>query len=148
MGCPTLLAITVCGVDPVSKQPSSEPGISEDLLLEIERQCSVEFTRGSGPGGQHRNKTETAVRLTHIPSGLVVVAADSRSQAQNRKNALRRLAERLAQIERDEAAAMKRSERKATRPSASKRRKRLELKRQRGRRKDSRRKVRSVDEDL
>ena len=132
----------------MSKQPSSEPGISEDLLLEIERQCSVEFTRGSGPGGQHRNKTETAVRLTHIPSGLVVVAADSRSQAQNRKNALRRLAERLAQIERDEAAAMKRSERKATRPSASKRRKRLELKRQRGRRKDSRRKVRSVDEDL
>jgi len=132
----------------VSDQPTSEPGISEDLLLEIERQCSVEFTRGSGPGGQHRNKTETAVRLTHIPSGLVVVAADSRSQAQNRKNALRRLAERLAQIERDEAAAKKRSERKATRPSASKRRKRLELKRKRGRKKDARRKVRSDDEDL
>jgi len=132
----------------VSKQPSSEPDISEDLLLEIERQCSVEFTRDGGPGGQHRNKTETAVRLTHIPSGLVVVAADSRSQAQNRKNALRRLAERLAQIKRDEAAAKKRSERKATRPSASKRRKRLELKRQQGRRKDSRRKVRSGDEDL
>ena len=132
----------------MSDQPTSEPGISEDLLLEIERQCSVEFTRGSGPGGQHRNKTETAVRLTHIPSGLVVVAADSRSQAQNRKNALRRLAERLAQIERDEAAAKKRSERKATRPSASKRRKRLELKRKRGRKKDARRKVRSDDEDL
>ena len=132
----------------MSDQPTSEPGISEDLLLEIERQCSVEFTRGSGPGGQHRNKTETAVRLTHIPSGLVVVAADSRSQAQNRKNALRRLAERLAQIERDEAAAKKRGERKATRPSASKRRKRLELKRKRGRKKDARRKVRSDDEDL
>jgi len=132
----------------VRDQPTSEPGISEDLLREIEGQCTVEFTRGSGPGGQHRNKTETAVRLTHIPSGLVVVAADSRSQAQNRKNALRRLAERLIQIERDEAAAKKRRERKATRPSASKRRKRLELKRQQGKKKASRRKVRTSEDDI
>lgn len=141
-------AIFVGGVPPVSDQPTSEPGISEDLLQEIEGQCTVEFTRGSGPGGQHRNKTETAVRLTHIPSGLVVVAADSRSQAQNRKNALRRLAERLVQIERDEAAAKKRRERKATRPSASKRRKRLELKRQHGKKKDSRRKVRTSEDNI
>jgi len=131
----------------VSDQPTSESGISAEVLQEIERQCTVEFTRGSGPGGQHRNKTETAVRLTHVPSGLVVVAADSRSQAQNRKNALRRLAERLAQMEQEEAAAKKRRERKATRPSASKRRKRLEAKRQRGRKKDLRRKMKPDDEN-
>jgi ribosome-associated protein len=132
----------------LNDQPTPESGISDELLEEIERQCTVEFTRGSGPGGQHRNKTETAVRLTHLPSGLVVVAADSRSQAQNRKNALRRLAERLVQIERDEAAAKKRSRRRATRPSAAKRRQRLELKKQQGRKKESRRKVKSADEDL
>ncbi len=131
----------------MSDQPTSESGISAEVLQEIERQCTVEFTRGSGPGGQHRNKTETAVRLTHVPSGLVVVAADSRSQTQNRKNALRRLAERLAQMEQEEADAKKRSERKATRPSASKRRKRLEAKRQRGRKKDLRRKVKPDDEN-
>jgi protein subunit release factor B len=131
----------------VNDQPTSETGISDDLLDEIERQCTVEFTRASGPGGQHRNKTETAVRLTHLPSGLVVVAADSRSQSLNRTNALRRLAARLIQIEREEAAAKKRSQRKPTRPSASKRRKRLDLKKQQGMKKESRRKVKSTDDD-
>jgi len=131
----------------VSDQPDSDPSISEDDLLEIERQCTVEFTRGSGPGGQHRNKTETAVRLTHKPSGLVVVASDSRSQSQNRKNALRRLAERLAQIEKERIAAKRRSQRKPTRPSVTKRRQRLELKRQQGRKKELRQKVRSRNDD-
>jgi protein subunit release factor A len=132
----------------VNDHPTSDSGISEELLREIERHCTVEFTRGGGPGGQHRNKTETAVRLTHRPSGLVVVAADSRSQAQNRKNALRRLAERLNQIEREEAAAKKRSQRKPTRPSASQQRKRLDLKKQTSRKKESRRKVKPAGDDL
>jgi protein subunit release factor B len=143
-----LLTGAVSGDDPVNNEASSDSGISEDLLHSIERDCTVEFTRGSGPGGQHRNKAETAVRLTHIPSGLVVVAADSRSQAQNRKNALRRLAERLIQIEREEAAAKKRSQRKAIRPSASQQRKRLELKKQKSRKKESRRKVKPADDDI
>jgi peptide chain release factor len=47
--------------------------------------------RASGPGGQHVNKTETAVRATHLPSGLSVTASDSRSQAQNKQLALQRL---------------------------------------------------------
>ena len=51
--------------------------------------------RGSGPGGQHRNKSSTAIRLTHRPSGLVVSAEDSRSQWQNLQSAKAKLVEAL-----------------------------------------------------
>lgn len=50
-----------------------------------------ETFRGSGPGGQNRNKRETGVRLTHIPSGATGESCDERSQAQNQAHALRRL---------------------------------------------------------
>ncbi len=53
--------------------------------------CQVETFRGPGPGGQKRNKTSSAVRITHKLTGLNAVAGESRSQAQNRANALRRL---------------------------------------------------------
>lgn len=56
----------------------------------------IEFYRGSGPGGQHRNVTETAVRIRHIPTGIVVTASESRSQARNREVALDRLKQSLA----------------------------------------------------
>jgi hypothetical protein len=58
--------------------------------------CDVDRYRASGPGGQFRNKVETAVRLRHRPSGIVVIAEESRSQAENRKQALRRLRKALA----------------------------------------------------
>lgn len=53
--------------------------------------CTFEAFRASGPGGQKRNKTSSAVRLTHKPSGVSAVANESRSQHDNRKTALRRL---------------------------------------------------------
>src|SRR5438132_8572183 len=54
-------------------------------------QCAVDTYRASGPGGQKRNKTSSAVRLRHLPTGLIVIAEESRSQHENRAKALRRL---------------------------------------------------------
>ncbi|MSR32735.1 MAG: peptide chain release factor-like protein [Gemmataceae bacterium] len=54
-------------------------------------QCEVDTYRASGPGGQKRNKTSSAVRLRHLPSGLMVIAEESRSQHENKARALRRL---------------------------------------------------------
>jgi hypothetical protein len=54
-------------------------------------QCTVATYRASGPGGQHRNKTESAVRLTHRPTGVVVTATERRSQHENRHRAVVRL---------------------------------------------------------
>jgi len=60
------------------------------------RQCREERYRASGPGGQRRNKVETALRLRHLASGVTVQAEESRSLAENRVRALRRLRERIA----------------------------------------------------
>src|SRR6058998_3428780 len=58
-------------------------------------QCEVDTYRASGPGGQKRNKTSSAVRIRHAPSGLLVIAEESRSQHENRAKALRRLRQSL-----------------------------------------------------
>jgi protein subunit release factor B len=60
----------------------------------------VETYKSGGPGGQRKNKTETAVRLTHLPSGITVIATEYRSQVQNRKLAFERLRERLLKVNR------------------------------------------------
>ena len=60
-----------------------------------ENEIRYETLRASGPGGQHVNKTESAVRAVHIPSGISVVASDQRSQWQNKKLATERLQVKL-----------------------------------------------------
>ena len=66
----------------------------------LKKQVYIETYRSGGPGGQRKNKVETAVRLTHLPSGITVVATEHRSQAENRKLAFERLRERLIKLNR------------------------------------------------
>jgi protein subunit release factor B len=68
----------------------------------LERDCDVEFVRASGHGGQNRNKVETGVRLTHRPTGTVVMATERRSQAQNREAAFARMAAKLDELQHEE----------------------------------------------
>lgn len=67
--------------------------LEPDRLL---KDCRIERTRASGPGGQHRNKVETAVRLTHTPTGITAMAGERRSQERNRAVAVFRLRMNLA----------------------------------------------------
>jgi len=62
----------------------------------LRRECAVQFGRTSGPGGQHRNKVETAVHIRHLPTGLETTATERRSQSQNRHTAEFRLRLKLA----------------------------------------------------
>ena len=66
---------------------------SDDALI---AQCEVDRYRASGPGGQHRNKTESAVRLRHKLTGVTAIGEDSRSQAENKAHAVRRLRAAIA----------------------------------------------------
>ena len=71
----------------------------------LERGCDIDFFIASGPGGQHRNKVETGVRLTHRPTGITVTCSVERSQQQNKRLAmsiLKSKIEALEQAKRDE----------------------------------------------
>lgn len=96
-------------------------------------ECEETFFIASGPGGQHRNKTESGVRLVHPPTGVVVTATERRSQAQNRSEAVTRLRERLALLARRE------KPRRPTKPTRGSKERRLAEKKRLGERKASRR---------
>jgi len=66
----------------------------------LAREVRIDTYRASGPGGQHVNRTESAVRLTHLPSGVVVTATENRSQIRNREIAFERLIGKLRQLNR------------------------------------------------
>jgi protein subunit release factor B len=102
-----------------------------DAVLVAE--CEETFFVASGPGGQHRNKTESGVRLVHRPTGVVVTATERRSQLQNRGAALARLRERL------EVLGHRPRPRRPTRPSRGAKERRLAEKKHRGARKAARR---------
>ena len=70
------------------------PESDDDLL----RECEVETFRSSGPGGQHVNKTESAVRLRHTPSGVVVTSQQERSQHRNKALCLQKLRKKIEKL--------------------------------------------------
>jgi ribosome-associated protein len=107
-----------------SRQPERPPPYATDRET-LEREVVIEVFRASGPGGQHVNKTESALRLTHLPSGVVISSQDSPSQHRNRETAFARLVERLQRLNRIPR------KRIATRPSRAARERRIETKKQR-----------------
>lgn len=116
------------------KEPNGEEGGRQGARIphrdrELLQQCRVDTFRSGGPGGRHADTTDSAIRLTHLPTGIAVIARDGRSQQRNRELALERLRARLRQQRR------KRKRRIATRVPKREKRKRLENKRKRSRKK-------------
>lgn len=95
-------------------------------LERLARDCEITAYKSSGPGGQKKNKTESSVRVRHLPSGIVRIGTASRSQGRNRESALERLWEEL------QRRARKPKPRVATKPSVAAKVKRVEAKRREG----------------
>lgn len=74
-----------------------EISMPETVSIDI-KDIAIQAYKSSGPGGQHRNKVETAIRVIHKPSGIIVTAADSKSKMQNKKHALEKLNKKLTLV--------------------------------------------------
>jgi len=102
-------------------------------------ECEVKPYRSSGPGGQKKNKTESAVRVRHVPTGIVRIATESRSQSANKLRALARIHEAL------EARSRRPKPRIPTRPTGTSQEVRLAEKRKRSKTKEKRSRVHTED---
>ncbi len=109
--------------------------MEKDPLQIDPRDLEVTFFKASGPGGQKKNKTESAVRILHLPTGIIVTATEDRSQMINRARAMERLRARL------EALRRRPKKRVPTKPGRAFRERRLCAKKQRGETKRGRGKV-------
>ncbi len=106
----------------------------------LEGQVRIDTYRASGPGGQHVNKTNSAIRLTHLPSGVVAIAQDSSSQFRNKDIAFERLIEKLKKLNHVP------KKRLATKPSRASKERRIDEKKTRAIVKTTRSKKVRLDE--
>ncbi len=108
-------------------------GLTRLPLDKLAEQCEVQVFRATGPGGQGVNTTDSAVRMTHVPTGIVVVSRESRSQYRNRQICLRKVREELERRSRPPKVRHK------TKPTRASKERRLTSKRVRSQLKELRR---------